>query len=384
MKCYLKPFIISSIYIHIPFCKKACHYCDFHFSTLLTKKSDIVNALCTEIKIRKIELEGQEVEHIYFGGGTPSVCTVKEIEQLLDTVYANFKVSKTPEITLEANPDDLTEEKIKDLATTKINRLSIGVQSFFERDLQLMNRAHNVSEALKSIKTAKSYFNNISIDLIYGVPGLSNKEWVQNLQYAINLNIPHISCYALTVEKNTALERFIQKGNISPISDSQSSEQYHILVETLEKVGYINYEFSNFGKEGFFSRNNTAYWQRKNYIGIGPSAHSFNGKERSWNIRNNALYVKSIVAGKRPFESEELSISDQFNEYVMTGLRTIWGISVSKIEVDFGIPYVSHIEKRISKYISEGLMFKKGHQYHLTRKGKFLGDGIASDLFYID
>ncbi len=344
----------------------------------------MIAALCQEIIMRKTEFEGQTVEHIYFGGGTPSVCTVSEITQILDTIYLHFSVSETPEITLEANPDDLTEEKIKALSLTKINRLSIGVQSFFERDLTLMNRAHNAQEALKSIELAKMFFDNISIDLIYGIPGLSNQEWLQNLEQTIELNIPHISCYALTVEENTALERFISKGVISAVSDSQASEQYHLLVTTFEAAGYTNYEFSNFGKTGYFSGNNTAYWQRKNYIGIGPSAHSFNGIQRSWNISNNAQYIKSIHTGIRPFEAEHLSKTDRFNEYIMTGLRTIWGVSTSKITADFGVSYTLHFEKFAQKYIIDGLLSQTNNDYHLTKKGKFFGDGIASDLFFID
>jgi len=349
----------------------------------MSKKSEMITALCDEIEMRKDELSGPIIKHIYFGGGTPSVCTVEEINKILNVIYANFRVDKTPEITLEANPDDLTKEKIAALAKTEINRLSIGVQSFFERDLRLMNRAHNATEALQCIEFAKQYFHNISIDLIYGIPGLSNEEWKQNLQKTLDLEIPHISCYALTVEKNTALERFIEKGIIPEISDNQSSEQYYLLVDAFEKEGYINYEFSNFGKEGFFSGNNTAYWQRKSYIGIGPSAHSYNGKKRSWNVSNNVLYLKNMKQGIRLFEDENLSVTDQYNEYIMTGLRTIWGVSTAKIEEDFGDQYVFHFEKLIKKYVEDQLVYQSKKQYHLTKKGKFLGDGIASDLFFI-
>jgi len=343
----------------------------------------MVTALCKEIELRKAELGKQTIQYIYFGGGTPSVCSTVEMEQILEAIYANFSVSETPEITLEANPDDLTEDKVRAIAQTKINRLSIGVQSFFERDLKLMNRAHNASEALSCIRFSKQYFDNISIDLIYGIPGLTNQEWEQNLQQTLALGIPHISCYALTVEENTALERFIEKGMIEAVSNSQSSEQYHLLVDTFEAAGYINYEFSNFGKKGYFSGNNTAYWQRKSYIGIGPSAHSFNGKKRSWNVSNNALYLKSMENGMRPFEEELLSTADQYNEYIMTGLRTIWGISIDKIEVEFGEVYKFHFEKLSQKHLEDQLMYKSKQQYHLTKKGKFFGDGITSDLFFV-
>lgn len=343
----------------------------------------MITALCAELQLRKATFEHHTIHHIYFGGGTPSLCTTKEIDQILTTIYTLFKVSDTPEITLEANPDDLTEEKIIALSKSKINRLSIGIQSFFERDLQLMNRAHNAFEAKQSIILAQQYFKNISIDLIYGIPNLTHAEWQQNLQQVLDFDIPHISCYALTVEKNTALEHLINKGIINNVNDAKALAQYQILVTTLEKAGYINYEFSNFGKAGFFSGNNTAYWEGKPYLGIGPSAHSFDGKERSWNVSNNNLYLKNMLQGKRLFEKEHLSVTDKYNEYIMTGLRTMWGVSLKKIEVNFGPSYAIYFKKMSQKFIADSLMHTKEAHYFLTPKGKFLGDGIASDLFYI-
>lgn len=344
----------------------------------------MIDALCSEIKLRKNEFKNNSVQTIYFGGGTPSICSTLEINKILDTIYTNFKVSNTPEITLEANPDDLNTKKIQELAHTKINRLSIGVQSFFETDLQLMNRAHNAKEAIDCIAEAKKYFENISIDLIYGTPGMTNTLWMDNLTKAIDLDIPHISSYALTVEPKTVLEKQIKKGIIAPVSDTSAEAHYKLLVETLENSGYTNYEFSNFGKEGFFSQNNTAYWQGKKYLGIGPSAHSFNGKERSWNIANNILYIKSLQKNRRPFENETLSVTNQYNEYIMTGLRTIWGVSLVKIKKDFGIKYIEHLQKHIKKHIEGGHLSLTENNLHLTKKGKFLGDGIASDLFFIN
>ncbi len=329
-------------------------------------------------------MDGDIVQTIYFGGGTPSVCSVAEINQMIETIYSNYKVSEAPEITLEANPDDLSEEKIAALACTNINRLSIGVQSFFEEDLQLMNRAHNANEALHCLELAKKQFANISIDLIYGIPGMSQERWQKNLNIALALDLPHISSYALTVEKNTALEKFIQKGTIAPLNDASAEAHYHILTSTLEKEGYINYEFSNFGKPNCFSQNNTAYWQGKKYIGIGPSAHSFNGKQRSWNIANNALYLKGIDSNKRNFEMETLSNTDRFNEYIMTGLRTIWGVSLLKIANEFGSQYLIHLNNQSQTHLKKGLLEIENKQLHLTKKGKFLGDGIASDLFFIN
>lgn len=343
----------------------------------------MITALCNELQLRKATLKNHTIKHIYFGGGTPSLCSTKEIDQILTTIYTHFKVSATPEITLEANPDDLTEQKIIALSKSKINRLSIGVQSFFERDLKLMNRAHNAFEAKQSIKLARQYFNNISIDLIYGIPNVTHAEWLQNLQWFLDFDIPHLSCYALTVEKNTALEHLINKGTINNVNDAHCLAQYQILVTTLEKAGYINYEFSNFGKAGFFSGNNTAYWEGKPYLGVGPSAHSFNGKERSWNISHNNLYLKSMRLGKRPFEKEYLSITDRYNEYIMTGLRTMWGVSLKKIETNFGNTYGVYFKKMTQKFIADKLMYTTNGNYFLTPKGKFLGDGIASDLFYI-
>ena len=334
--------------------------------------------------MRKNELNDAEIETIYFGGGTPSLCTTKEIELLINTIHDNFHVAKIPEITLEANPDDLTEEKLQQLSQTKINRLSIGVQSFFEEDLQLMNRAHNAVEALQCIKNAKKYFSNISIDLIYGIPGMDSDRWLQNLKIMLNLKIPHISSYALTVEDNTALKTMIQKGIVKPVNDASAEEHYHILTETLEKAGYINYEFSNFGRTGFFSQNNTAYWNGKSYLGIGPSAHSFNGKQRSWNIANNSLYLKGISENKRNFEIEILSTKDRFNEYIMTRLRTIKGVSLSEIKQEFGELYLEHLHKKLKVLVGKDLLKLDKNVIYITKKGKFVGDGIASDLFFIN
>ncbi|WP_283642498.1 radical SAM family heme chaperone HemW [Croceibacter atlanticus] len=374
---------MSSIYIHIPFCKQACHYCDFHFSTSLKKKDELVNALKTELSLRKLELTNT-VECIYFGGGTPSLLSAEELNSLIETVYTNYNVSETPEITLEANPDDLTKDKIKELGKSKINRLSIGIQSFFEDDLKLMNRAHNAKEALQCIEFSKTEFDNISIDLIYGIPGMTTQKWKENLNIALQLDIPHISSYALTVEPNTALKRYIEKGVVPPVDDDLAKQHFDILVETLQQAGYSNYEFSNFGKQGYHSKNNTAYWTGKSYLGIGPSAHSYNGKQRSWNINNNPKYIKSIQQGIIPNEVETLSVTDRYNEYVMTGLRTIWGISLSKIEKEFGLIFKTYVLQQAKNFIEDHLLFLDGDTIVVTKKGKFLSDGIASELFMLN
>ncbi|MFV5684837.1 radical SAM family heme chaperone HemW [Flavobacterium sp. GB2R13] len=375
---------MSGIYIHIPFCKQACHYCDFHFSTSMKKKEEMVLAIAKEIEMRKSEFENEIVETIYFGGGTPSVLTSEEIEFLIVAVYSNYKVSENPEITLEANPDDLSRERIIELSKSPINRLSIGIQSFFEEDLQLMNRAHNSAEAKKCLEEATQYFDNISLDLIYGIPGMSNEKWKENIETALAFGILHISSYALTVEPKTALNKLIQTGKIAAPKDEVAQEHFAILVETLEANDFIHYELSNFGKANYFSKNNSAYWLGKKYIGIGPSAHSYDGVSRSWNVSNNSIYLKSIQENKLPNEIEILSVADRYNEYVMTGLRTIWGVSLDRIENEFGSAYLKYLDAQAQKFLEDDLVFIENNILKPTKKGKFLTDGIASDLFYLN
>ena len=375
---------MSGIYIHIPFCKQACHYCDFHFSTNLKKKDEMVLALAKEIEMRKSEFQDEIVETIYFGGGTPSILQIADLKFLIDAVYKNYKVVENPEITVEANPDDLTENRIIELSNNKVNRLSIGIQSFFEDDLQLMNRAHNVEEAKKCLEIATHYFDNISIDLIYGVPEMSNEKWLQNIETALSFGVPHISSYALTVEPKTALHSFIQKGIIPQPDDEVAQEHFQILVDKLSENGFIHYELSNFGKENYFSKNNSSYWLGKKYIGIGPSAHSYDGKNRGWNMSNNSLYIKSIQENKLPIEIETLTKTDRYNEYIMTGLRTIWGVSFERIEQEFGKTYLDYLNQQAAKFIEDHLLFVDDNILRTTKKGKFLSDGIASDLFLLN
>ena len=375
---------MSGIYIHIPFCKQACHYCDFHFSTNLKKKDEMVLALAKEIEMRKSEFQDEIVETIYFGGGTPSILQIEDLKFLIDAVYKNYKVVENPEITVEANPDDLTENRIIELSNNKVNRLSIGIQSFFEDDLQLMNRAHNVEEAKKCLEIATHYFDNISIDLIYGVPEMSNEKWLQNIETALSFGVPHISSYALTVEPKTALHSFIQKGIIPQPDDEVAQEHFQILVDKLSENGFIHYELSNFGKENYFSKNNSSYWLGKKYIGIGPSAHSYDGKNRGWNVSNNSLYIKSIQENKLPIEIETLTKTDRYNEYIMTGLRTIWGVSFERIEQEFGKTYLDYLNQQAAKFIEDHLLFVDDNILRTTKKGKFLSDGIASDLFLLN
>ena len=374
----------AGIYIHIPFCKQACHYCDFHFSTSLKKKDEMILALAKEIEMRKSEFQNEIVETIYFGGGTPSILPISDLKFLIDEVYRNYKVAENPEITVEANPDDLSEERIIELSKNKVNRLSIGIQSFFEDDLKLMNRAHNSEEAQKCLEIATQYFDNISLDLIYGIPGSSNEKWKQNIEKALSFGIPHISSYALTVEPKTALDKFIKKGIIKQPDDEVAQEQFHILVETLKENGFIHYELSNFSKPDYFSKNNSSYWLGKKYIGIGPSAHSYDGKNRGWNISNNGLYIKSIQANEIPIETENLTETDRYNEYIMTGLRTIWGVSLARIEQEFGEKFLTYLNNQSVKFIADDLLSLSDGILTTTKKGKFLTDGIASDLFLLN
>ncbi len=379
---------MAGIYIHIPFCKQACHYCDFHFSTSLKRKDEMIQGLIKEIELRSDELKKEEVETIYFGGGTPSLLSIDEIQLLLNTIYQHHKVIGHPEISLEANPDDLTKTKILELAASPINRLSIGIQSFFDEDLQSMNRTHNAEEAKASLSLATRHFDNITIDLIYGVPNMTNKRWRENLHHAFDFGVNHISSYALTVEPKTALETFIRQGKYPNVSEETALEHFKILVNDTVKQGFIQYEISNFGKPDYFSKHNTSYWQGKSYLGIGPSAHSFDGVQRSWNVSNNMKYIKAIHQNELPREREILSDKDRFNESVMTGLRTIWGVSFNQIELDFGVAFKNYLVKNTLSFIDQGLLKITNEsdisQYlKTTEEGKFLVDGIASDLFMI-
>lgn len=382
---------MAGIYIHIPFCKQACFYCDFHFSTSLKKKDELVLALIIELELRKNELKNQTIETIYFGGGTPSLLTNEELESILNSVYKHYKVTENPEITLEANPDDLSNSRVIELSKSPINRLSIGVQSFFEDDLKSMNRAHNANEAKSCLEEATRYFDNITIDLIYGIPNMSLVKWNENLQIAFSFGVNHISSYALTVEPKTALDSFIETGKYPPIDEALALQHFNHLVEKTQEQGFVHYEISNFGKPDYFSKHNTSYWQGKTYIGIGPSAHSFSKTQRSWNVANNSKYIKSIQNSIVPNTVEILSVKDQYNEYVMTGLRTIWGVSFNKIEDGFGGEYLQYIKIASKKYIDEGLLeITPCHTEHsrsilkATQKGKFLVDGIAAELFFLN
>lgn len=374
---------MSGIYIHIPYCKQACHYCNYHFSTSLKNKENVISSMIKEIEIKSIGYNDL-IQTIYFGGGTPSFFETKEINKIINSIFKNFKISPSPEITLEANPDDLSKTKLIELSESYINRLSIGVQSFNDLELKLMNRSHNSKDAKNCIDYALKYYDNISIDLIFGMPNSNLKTWESNLNNVTNWNLNHMSAYALTIEPKTALESFVKKNIIKPLNEDLVFEQHEFMCNKMSKHEYVNYELSSFAKKGYLSRNNSAYWLRKKYIGIGPSAHSFDGTYRSWNVSNNNIYIKNISNNKMFSEREKLSIIDKYNEYVMTGLRTTWGISLTYLENNFGLFYKKHFENRIIKYANSSLVVNKDNIFTTTIKGKFLADGIASELFLIN
>ncbi len=379
---------MSGIYIHIPFCKQACHYCNFHFSTSLKYKSQMIDAILKEIDLQKNYLADKNLETIYFGGGTPSLLDERDLNLFFEKINQIFEVKKDAEITLEANPDDLTLEKLRMLKSTPINRLSIGVQSFSEIDLKTMNRAHNVMEAESCIQNAQSLgFDNLTVDLIYGSPTTSNNQWETNVQKLFDFEIPHLSCYCLTVEPGTALDHFVKKGKAQPVDDEKAAHQFEVLMQMMEANGYDHYEISNFAKPGKYARHNSNYWSGKSYLGVGPSAHSFDGKSRQWNIANNALYIKAVEfegmesSNLRPrFEKEILSSEQQYNEYVMTALRTMWGCDLGKIKT-WGNDFEKHFLKSSEFFVQNETMEKDGDHFILTKKGKLLADNIAMEMF---
>lgn len=373
---------MAGIYLHIPFCKKACHYCDFHFSTSPQYKEPMLKALRHELLLRKNYLGNQSIETIYFGGGTPSLLSANELQVLLGEIVDQFDVSSNAEITIEANPDDLNPQRVKELRQTLINRFSIGIQSFFEEDLRWMNRAHSAIEAQSSIKRVQDAgFENITADLIYGYPLLSNPKWEHNIQELIQLHIPHISSYSMTVEPATALSTFIKKGEQKAMDEGQSAAQFLILMEQLKEAGFEHYEISNFAKPGSYSKHNSNYWEGVSYLGIGPSAHSFNGESRQWNISNNAKYIDQIQNGKIPSEIEVLTKENRINEYIMTSLRTSKGMDLNKIKDQFGSDYANEIKNDLEPLTEKNWILMNDQLITLTTDGKLFADHIASELF---
>lgn len=374
---------MSGIYLHIPFCRQACHYCDFHFSTSMKHKEALLKAMHQELHQRRAEMGGTFIETVYFGGGTPSLLTEAEIDAFLRQIGTEYSLSPDAEITLEANPDDLSPERIAALAVGPVNRLSIGIQSFTDHELRWMNRAHSADEALRCLETVVRHFDNYSIDLIYGIPGSRPETWQQTLQTALGFNPPHISAYALTVEPATALQSKINRGLSADTDEDRTEADFRHLVDTLEGAGYAHYEISNFGKPGYYSRNNTAYWLGKPYLGIGPSAHSYDGARRRWNAAHNLKYIRALEGGDSYFETETLSGQDRYNEAVMTGLRTEWGVDLQQLANTFGDHVLEYLRKQAGPHVEQGMLRYSDGRLLLTSKGKFLADGIASDLFMI-
>jgi len=373
----------AGIYIHIPFCRQACVYCNFHFSTSLKQKPELVAALSEELVLRKNYLQGVPYETIYFGGGTPSLLTADELLRLFDTIQEHYPLGTLKEVTLEANPDDLDRNYLQALKHTPVNRLSIGVQSFFDKDLLYMKRAHNAQQADYAIKAAQDAgFDNLTIDLIYGTPGLTDSEWKHNLHKVEYLAIPHFSAYALTVEERTALHHAIGKQKAAPVDPEQAAGQFGILVEQAAAMGYDHYEISNLAKPGRYAVHNTNYWMGNPYLGIGPSAHSFNGKQRSWNVANNAQYISSIERDRRPLgETEDLTPIQHLNEYIMTSLRTMWGCDLSKIAAEWSQEYADQVAECAGQFRKKGWLTNTDNKLLLTPDGKLFADRIASELF---
>lgn len=375
---------MSGIYIHIPFCKKACHYCDFHFSTSLKYADEMVESICKEIKMKKDRISGQ-VGSIYFGGGTPSILSQASLQKIFDAINHTFSVDSDAEITIETNPDDLTQQKLKELKQLPVNRFSVGIQSFYNEDLIWMNRAHNADEAENCIKRSQDAgFENLTLDLIYGYPLLTDAKWLSNIDKAINLQVPHISAYALTIEPRTALAHAIKNKKQQPISDSQSAEQFIILMEKLQKNGFEQYEISNFARQGCYAIHNTNYWKGVNYIGIGPSAHGFDGQNRYMNPANNALYMEKLAQNKLPEIVEELSLKDRFNEYIMTSLRTMWGTDLKKIKTNFGKEFLEETQHNLKNFEDKDWLIIENNKITLSQSGKLFADHISSELFIVN
>jgi len=373
---------MAGIYIHIPFCKQACHYCDFHFSTSLKYKDELLQALVKEIKLQKDYLSGENIETIYFGGGTPSLLNEAEISSLINTITNLHMVSANTEITLEANPDDLDRIKLQSLRQTPINRFSIGIQSFFDDDLQWMNRVHRSAEAESAVKRAQDIgFENITVDLIYGYPLLTDQKWKHNLDKVFELGVPHVSAYSMTVEPKTALASFIKTKKQPAMSDEQSAAQFVFMTDAMQLNGFEHYEISNFCKPGFYSRHNSNYWKGVKYLGIGPSAHSYNGENRQWNIANNAAYMQSLATGKIPAEIEILSETHRLNEYIMTSLRTIWGLDLDKLNT-IAASASNQLLTAADLFFDKEWLIKKENVIYLSPQGKLYADHIASELFF--
>ena len=376
--------LMTGIYIHIPFCKKVCYYCDFHFTVSFKQKGALIEALINEIELQKDYLKSLEIDTIYFGGGTPSVLSIDEIGSILQKINTQYTISNAAEITLEANPDDISPQYLQELRQLGVNRLSIGVQSFFDEDLKWMNRRHNSTEAEYSIKLSQDVgFSNINVDLIYGLPQLSNERWNQNLQTFVDLEVPHLSAYHLTIEPKTVFGYYKRKGRLTEIDEDMSLQHYKMLIESMKSADYEHYEISNFCKDKLYSQHNTNYWKQGHYLGIGPSAHSYNGSSRQWNTSVNSDYINAIKEGTAFSEIEQLSDKDRFNDYLLTGLRTIWGIDLEVVRNIYGLAYFMHVEKELQRFLNSTYLRIQDQKVYLTEQGMFISDKIISELMFV-
>lgn len=375
---------MAGLYIHIPFCAKRCLYCDFFSNTDMRYKEAYIRAIIEEMKQRQLYIEGEPIETIYFGGGTPSQLTAADFELIFETIYQLFDTTSCQEITLEANPDDMTADYIKSIRTLPFNRISMGVQSFQEKDLRFLNRRHNSQQAKQAVALCQEQgITNISIDLIYGLPGQTLEEWESNLEEAIRLQIPHISAYHLIYEEGTALYKLMEAGKITPVEEELSVTLFSTLIDKLTEAGYLHYEISNFARPGCFSQHNSSYWTGKPYLGIGPSAHSYNGHSRQWNVSSLPLYIKGINEQSPEIEIEELDIHTRYNDFIITGLRTMWGIRLNDIRTLFGEDKLSYLNQQAKSYLQKGLLLQQHDTLTLSKEGIFISDGIMSDLLWV-
>ena len=373
---------MAGIYLHIPFCKQKCHYCNFFSVATLSRKDAFVAALLKEIELRKDYLQGENVNTIYFGGGTPSLLHISDIALIIEHLTRHFSIDRHAEITLEANPDDINEEKAKQWKGAQVNRLSIGIQSFFDDDLQYLNRVHHANQSYQAMQDVKNTgFDNLTIDLIYGIPTLTDDKWAKNLDIFFSLDIPHLSAYSLTVEQKTPLALLIEKGKYAPVDENFSIGHFRMLQEQMKARDFIHYEISNFAKEGYYSKHNSLYWLGGHYLGLGPSAHSFNGHSRQWNISNISKYIQLDNFHTSVEEKEVLTIEQRYNEYVMTSLRTVWGCDTAHIRNVFGEKFESYFVDNSIVFLEKGHLFQDGTKYFLTDEGKLFADGIAAELF---
>ena len=373
----------AGIYIHIPFCKSRCTYCDFYTLTNESRIEAFADSLCKEIELRKDEIH-EPVKTVYFGGGTPSRLSEQHFENIFNYLFSNFKIDPAAEITVEANPDDLSSEYIQMLSHLPVNRLSIGIQSFDDGELKFLSRRHTASQAINAVKRCQMHgFNNISIDLMYGLPGQTTKIWEQNLKQATSLDIQHLSAYHLIYEEKTRMYSMLKAGKIHPVDEEVSTAMFSMLIDWMKQHNFIHYEISAFAKEGYFSRHNTSYWKSNKYIGLGPAAHSFDGENRSWNVASLNRYINGIESGVPERNSEHLSLNEKYNEFILTGLRTMWGIDMVELRLLFGDKLYSYCIENAEKYVSKKLLSVEGYNMKLTREGIFISDGIMSDLMSV-